>query len=289
MKICFILLLFFLFSCVNSEKTFLKEENLENQMAEEWIYTTKIEGLANEGKIIDKPVGLEQLVMKLTIPEMGGSGLKTHCVYYQVPYKNLMGKIKIQEIKNESPCPINSSDELWAQIGELENFRPRLENFRLILEFDKSKKKSIWTIPLFNITGGLIHEKYQAALEKKLYPGMSLLRTGEKGFGVSDNFYIGRLSDSFSNGQIKRCYQVNKDCEPVGEDLCERCRYGWFEVVDYTCPKGGSRFCGQNHCGEKNEPACPRGTKLAVQDDDLGICQNDLTPVRNSDHILICQ
>ena len=275
--------------CVNSEKVTVKEENLEYKIMEEWIYTTKVEALTSDGKVIDKPIGFERLVMKLVMLEAGGANFKTHCVYYKVPYKNMLGILKIQELKNEAKCSETSSENLWGELNEVENFKPRIENFKLILEFDKHKKKVLWSIPLSNISGGFVHEKYQAVQEKKLFPAMTILRTGEVSSPPLENYYLGRISDTFSNGQIKRCYQVNKDCERVGEDLCERCRYGFFEVVDYNCPKGGSRFCGQNHCGEKNEPACPRGSKTALEDGDLGICQNDLTPVRNSDNILICQ
>ena len=289
MKVFLSMLLFILMSCVNSEKISIREENLESKLIEEWIYTTKIDGPFNEGKIIDKPVGFEQYVMKLVVLDVGGANFKTHCVYYKVPYKNMLGILKIQELKNEEKCPQNSSENLWAEVSGIENFNPRIENFKLILEFDKNKKKTLWSIPLVNISAGIIHEKYQSAQEKKLYPLLTILRTTEGNTSLLDSYYIGRISDSFSNGQMKRCYQVNKECAQVGEDLCDRCRYGYFEVVDYNCPKGGSRFCGQNHCGEKNEPACPRGSKLAVEDSDLGICQNDLTAVRNSDHILICQ
>ena len=77
-------------------------------------------------------------------------------------------------------------------------------------------------------------------------------------------------------------------CETIGEYRCDDCRFGWYEVADFNCPQGGSKFCGQNHCGEKNEPACPRGYKI-FENEDTGICQNELIPVYNQDHILVCQ
>ena len=117
---------------------------------------------------------------------------------------------------------------------------------------------------------------------------MSILRISEESFDNLNNKYLGKLGDRVSRGSAIRCQQVDKNCQTVGDDRCDDCRYGWYQVVDYNCPQGGSKFCGQNHCGEKNEPACPRGTKV-VGGEDAGICQSDLTAVMNADHILICQ
>lgn len=114
------------------------------------------------------------------------------------------------------------------------------------------------------------------------------MNVNEDTFDSNSNVYLGKLSDRLSRGSSIRCLQVDKSCRQIGEDRCDDCRYGWYQVVDYSCPQGGSRFCGQNHCGEKNEPACIRGTKI-VESEDLGICQSDLSPVWNADHILICQ
>jgi hypothetical protein len=133
MKILMMIILFSLVGCVNSEKITIKEENLENKIMEEWIYTSKIDGPFNEGKIIEKPVGFEQLVMKLVLLEVGGASFKTHCVYYKVPYKKILGILKIQELKSEGKCPETSSENLWGEITEIENFKPKLENFKLIL------------------------------------------------------------------------------------------------------------------------------------------------------------
>jgi hypothetical protein len=117
---------------------------------------------------------------------------------------------------------------------------------------------------------------------------MSILRITDESFENESNKYLGRLSDRFSRGSSIRCEQVSKDCRTIGENRCDECRYGWYQVVDYQCAQGGSKFCGQNHCGEKGEPACPRGSKV-VSVEEAGICQNDLTAVLNADHILVCQ
>jgi len=117
---------------------------------------------------------------------------------------------------------------------------------------------------------------------------MSLINLTENSSRDASDYYIGKLTDRFSLKTAQECRHINKNCQQVGEDNCERCRFGWYQVVDYNCPQGGARFCGQNHCGEKNEPACPRGSRV-VEEDDLGICQSDLTPVWSADHILLCQ
>ena len=263
-------------------------EAMEVKIYNEWLYAFKINNLLANTDIITRPPGIEQLIISLLIPNSGGIGFKTHCVYYQVPYKKIAGHLKIEELKKSNQCGSISRGEPWLQLDDVSDLSIKLENFKLNLNFKFKKEKTTWEFLFPNIQNGLTHEKYQAVKEKKLYPGMSFLKISDETFDTINNKYLGKLSDRMSKGSAIRCSQVNKLCQLVGEDRCDECRYGWYQVVDYNCPQGGSRFCGQNHCGEKNEPACIRGTKVN-EGEDQGICQNDLGPVMNADHILICQ
>lgn len=260
----------------------------ESKIYNEWLYTFKLQDFKLNGEMITRPPGIPQLLFRLTIPTEGGLNLKTHCVYYQVPYKKIPGIIRIEELKADVPCSEVSSGESWLEIKDVKDLTVSLSNFKLSFDFKIKEQKKSWSFLLPNIEDGLIHEKYQPVKEKKLYSGMSFLRINEESFVKLNNKYLGKLTDRFGRGSGIRCQQVDKNCQNVGENRCDECRYGWYQVVDYICPQGGSKFCGQNHCGEKNEPACPRGTKV-VGEEDAGICQNDLSPVMNADHILVCQ
>lgn len=279
----------FLLGCNPVLKKSTSVAELDLKISEEWIYATELSGLKYNNEIILRPPGFEQLVMQLQIPEKGGLSYKKHCVYYIVPYKEKIGALKIQELKDESACPDVSDDRpAFVSISGIDQLKINFSAFKLTLDFTLEKIAQKIEIPLPNIEAGLIHEKYRPLKEKGLISGLKLLRLNEDTFDFASNKSLGKLSDRFSRGNAIRCHQVNKDCETVGENRCDECRYGWYEVVDFQCAQGGSKFCGQNHCGEKNEPACPRGIKV-VHPDDAGICQSDLEPVLNGDKILVCQ
>lgn len=281
------LLLFLFYGCVPFKQEPLPIQD-EMKIYNEWLYAFELNDLKIDSAVITRPPGIEQLLFNLTLPVDGGLGLKTHCVYYQVPYKKISGFLKIVERKSKSGCTQASSDEPWLRIIDIKDLAVKLENFKLIMSFKLKDQKIEWNFLLPNLQAGLLHEKYQPVREKKLYPGMTFLKVTEDSFDQVHNKYLGRLGDRVSRGSAIRCLQVDKSCRQVGENRCDECRYGWYQVVDYNCPQGGTRFCGQNHCGEKNEPACIRGSKV-VDDEDLGICQSDLTAVFNADHVLICQ
>lgn len=289
MKIILLASLLFLSSCLGFNKSKISIPELDLKLSEEWIYAEKLDKLKNNDVEITRPPGFEQLVMELKIPQRGGLTYKTHCVYYLVPYKEKASNFTVQELSSVDSCPdVSEKGMTFVSVDGIKNLKVSFKNFKLTMEFLSGNDKHKLEIPIPNIETGLIHEKYRPLKEKRLMSGLKFLRLDEDSFDFASNRYLGKLSDKFSRGSAIRCHQVNKDCQTVGENRCEECRYGWYEVVDFQCPQGGSKFCGQNHCGEKNEPACPRGIKV-VDIEDAGICQSDLEPVMNADKILVCQ
>lgn len=269
----------------NKQKSFAEVDYL---ITKEWMYAQSVAHIKNEGAVIKRPPGVEILVLGLTIAEEGGLSLKNHCVYYHVPYKDSAGSLKITEVKKLQACPENADDQAWVLLSGLQDLSISMKDFRLTLNFSMDRQKRSIEVFLPNVELGLVHEKYSSLKEKRLYDGMKLLRLTDDSFDSSTNRHLGKLTDRFGHGTAIRCHKVDKNCQDVGENRCDDCRYGWYEVVDYQCPQGGSKFCGQNHCGEKNEPACPRGIKV-ISLEENGICQNDLEPVENADKVLVCQ
>ncbi len=108
---------------------------------------------------------------------------------------------------------------------------------------------------------------------------------------------IGELSDNYKNGSAKICHQVDNRCNDVKENTCHLCRYGHFEVIDYNCPQGGSKFCGENHCGGEGEPTCPLGLanvhekfqRMPCQQySPVGYCLPGLHQFCDKNNVLIC-
>lgn len=274
-------------SCTRGSNKFSVSES-EMKLYNEWLYAYSIEDFTLNGVVIERPPGISQLLFKMSLPTEGGVTVKNHCVYYQVPFKEIPGILSVEEMRAGTNCSETATGQSWLEIDGVKNFKATLENFKLHFDFEKSGKKFSWVFLLPNLEGGLIHEKIEPIKEKKWKTGLSFLRINDETFLNQNNKYLGKLSDRMSTGTAIRCQQMDKNCNQVGENRCDDCRYGWYQVVDFNCPQGGSKFCGQNHCGEKGEPACPRGTKVIGQDEE-GICQSDLTATPNADHILICQ
>lgn len=269
MKIKYMLLIILLTSCLNSS---LEKENY--RLMQDWLYATQVKIQVPTSEIIERPPGAEVLIFQLDIKR------KTHCVYYLVPFKSKPGKISVAENKSLGVCPETNQNENIVEIPHIKDLKIEFKNFHLKLSFERFGKNERMEFPLLNLNIGSIHQKFKNLKTKSLLPGLELYNAPKN--------YMGKLSDSFSLGQALRCHQVNSKCETVGEYRCDECRYGWYEVADYNCPQGSSKFCGQNHCGEKNEPACPRGYKL-FENEDTGICQGDLLAIYNEDHILVCK
>ncbi len=288
-KILMLALLLVCSSCMRNDPENMTAEEADQLLTTEWVYATALDQLKYNGEVITRPPGFEQLVMSLVIPTKGGLSSNRHCVYYQVPYKEKQGVLIVEVVKNAEACGETSGENKnFLKLTGIDKLKVTFQNFKLNLDFSYNKKSYTMSTPLANIESGLIHEKYQGLKEKRLVSGLRLLRLSDESFDFGSNKYLGKLSDRFSRGNAIRCEQVNKDCETIGENRCDQCRYGWYEVVDFQCPQGGSKFCGQNHCGEKNEPACPRGIKV-IDPEEAGICQSDLEPKPNLDKILICQ
>ncbi len=293
MKLVLIFLLFILSACAGNFQNEQSLEEVDWLLSSEWIYAQRIEHLKYNNQEITRPPGLEQLILQVQLPTDGGVSTKLHCLFYTLGYKEKKSSLHVVEIKNKAECPqdslsLDEHSEDYAKIDGIDHFKVNLQNFKLFISFQYKNRNSQIEIGLPNVEAGFLHQKYQALTSKSLMPGLKFLKINDESFDFLRNKNLGKLSDRFSLGTAVRCSQVNKDCEELGENRCHNCRYGWYEVVDFQCPQGGSKFCGQNHCGEKNEPACPRGTRVVALED-AGICQSDLEPRLNEEKILICQ
>lgn len=239
-----------------------------------------------------KTIGIPLLILEGESVDLKKSVQKKCCLFFQRPFKGVQGKLWLSFVNLNEECALNTDALLTEGVDDLNvELQGPTKNSYLLLKSKMGNSEQLLKIPLVNLKN---RPPYKYAEQEKITGFSPLLKI------VHDNsslFKIGKEDDAYSKKNAKRCFQVNENCETVGENLCEFCRYGWFEVVDYACPQGGSRFCGENKCGEKGEPACPSGKKvfslegvnLCFDDSEAGFCQGDLRPVCNEENILICR
>lgn len=282
MKKIIISIALLLFSCRN-DKT-LSEKQIYNELFKQWIFVTKVEW-QNQTGLISSPKGIELYLGNITT-NIDFKKSNVYCLYYRTPIKNKTGLLTIVSEDAFYQCPLTASGNILYQLDDVTEFQFLPNNYELNLEFKKNNQALKWNFPFYNLKLGSIHEKYKPERELKKINGFTVLP-----FDYETNKTFsgkGKKTDRFSQKSAIKCKTVNQNCETIGEDFCQLCNFGSFEVVDYACPNGGSRFCGINHCGEKNEPACLRG--ILNKDAEIdGICNEGLMPTINADHILVCQ
>lgn len=276
------LILLFIYSCQKENNVSLNE--VYSDIYQKWLMITQVEYKTHNG-LINSPKGIELYLGKLKT----SSGLKkssNYCLYFRTPIKNKTGIFTIVEGDTFYECPLTSSGNIIYQIDQISEFNFLPTTYDLNFEFKYNQENIKWSFPFHNLKLGSVHEKYKAEKELKKLNGFSILPFDDELKNQSSG--KGNKADRFSLKNAIKCKTVSANCETVGEDFCNLCSFGSYEVVDYACPNGGSRFCGINHCGEKNEPACLRGTLNKDAEID-GICNVGLVPTLNAEHILVCQ
>lgn len=236
--------------------------------------------------------GIPLLVVEGHGPSLDKPIQVKYCLYYQRPFKSSFGKLWLSFVNQLEECGISSNAIVAEGFEDFSlEFQPAQKKTYIQIISKINKKEDLVKVPLVNFKQ---KASYKFAESEKLIGFAPNLRL----VGASSmKFKIGNAQDSYPLKTAKRCLQVSENCDVIGENLCNFCRFGSYEVVDYACPQGGSRFCGENRCGEKGEPACPTGKKvfgiegnsLCFDDSEAGFCQGELRPVCNEDNVLICR
>jgi hypothetical protein len=265
---------------IDSDRIF-SEADFFREIYSSWIYANKVENIRHMGKI-DRPQGIEINLLNVTVID---SSMHTYrdCLYYKVPFKDRLGELKLLRIK-EGDCPLVSSDEALIKLDRINELNLSFNKYLLELNIIRGKNNFKWSIPFHNLYYPSKHRPFFSESENKLLPGIHFVKPGN----FENSTLIGKKENRYSLNNTSVCFNTDSECNNVGENNCYRCRFGQFRVVDYRCPKKPRKFCGISHCGEKNEPACPRGE---VTDDPVldGICNEGLSPFLDSNKILICQ
>ena len=207
-----------------------------------------------------------------------------YCLYYRTPNPSLGEKGTIIWAKNSTApdCRFAKGYKAIESVSLIEHFSFDyiFENGHdtLKLRFTHQGTKKELSFPLIGFESKR-GNKYSIFKNKKISP------------------LVGKLSDNYRTESAKICHQVDKDCNNVKENICHLCRYGHFEVIDYNCPQGGSKFCGENHCGGEGEPACLLGLvnthekfqkRPCQQYSPVGHCLPGFHQVCDKNNVLIC-
>ncbi len=274
----------------------------------------------NSGNPINRPYFNIWPLMEFETIGDEGSSVKTYCLIYRIPTaKGLGGEIKLI---NSSCDGKNSSSKIsLSEIKDLKvwlvpnsidtkDSEGKIMAFTLTLIFQKGKEKNRMEFPLLNLSKDDFHgrdnyqirktsistSRFSNGVDTTYVPGIIFLPfSGVNKNGIKVEM-IGEISDNYPSGTSKLCHSVDEKCQTKSLFVCERCKFGWFEVVPTKCPLTGDKFCGVDRCGERGYPACFRGFKYAPSIPFLGcdpstkaaFCQNGLRLICDTKGVLVC-
>lgn len=202
------------------------------------------------------------------------------CAFYKTPYNKKMGVFRVVE-KSSQKCHFDA-DGLFEK-HDISSFKYTL----------LTKNKTTLRIQIN--TENTDYRLFNYRMDKKKFNAFDNQLKSSFFGNVFVNGGLDSLKDkTLNDGQL--CHGVNIECQDVVANKCDQCLHGSYEVVDFNCTQGGSKYCGQNKCGEKNQPACPRGYKvldsklptLCFNGSPAGFCKPGLKTFCNDDGILVC-
>lgn len=317
MKKFLLVSILFLLGCTEQNSTL---KDLELYLTNNWTSALSIRATHPEafypGKSIVKPQMTWKVLLKVQLKE------GEHCLFYRIPHKRLSkgeGILKITKLGNSDDCErVLEKKELFKIEGikhlklyftstleknliQKTQFKP----FYLYLSMSKSNEGELLIeLPMFNILKDKTinpnrlgskknsFKKYDEPWKQTMFPGMQIFN------GDFDPLRKKVEADlSYKDGKVDYCYKVNSECKPEIEFDCGRCQAGWYSIVDYNCKGGGSKLCGISNCGDRGQPACPRGNIYSDETSSLncfkgskaGICNKGLETYCDENKILVCR
>lgn len=220
-----------------------------------------------------------------------------YCLFYRTPLGEKLGELRLNE-RPEAGCREAFRENVVVALEDVQalnfielNHRERKLGPRQewVIEGEHQAQEFRWKIfaPLVAGEKGQAPKKLSSFAARTIGPD-----------SVYDKPRKGEYRKRYSDGEALFCHRVDENCEDVESFSCQSCRYGWYEVVDYSCPQGGSKICGPSRCGQRGEPACPRGLKhisqerseivVCEKDSKAGFCEQGLETHCDENNVLIC-
>jgi hypothetical protein len=222
------------------------------------------------------------------------------CLWYRTPSEDDHGILRLMDLKS---CDDYTKTKLF-QVEDIESLKITLNSkLKLIIGINGSSHQIEFS--LLNLESvfkddqsiSRIDEKRELSSSAKLI-NESTLRIYPSRFSELESFpKRGSLELSYQHKADLFCHRFNEACEEVQAFDCNRCLGGWSEVVSYQCGANQvTKICGRDRCGEKGEPACPRGEFHMDIDEEswcyegsrAGFCQDGLVTSCDENQVLIC-
>lgn len=319
-KYFFIISIFILSSCQNQSNSL---KYLDAFIVNNWSDAFSIEVEFPEAFSPDQSILSPQMTWKTIIKVKKRE--YAHCLFYRIPHRRLSkgrGIIKVTRISLKEDCSNVLERKAEIELDEISHlkvyFTSKLERnlitkaefkpFHLYISASKEGEKD-WglALPLHNISSSKminprkinkkikVFKKYDEPWTDSYRPGMSIF-LGNFSF-KKQPIIDGNISLDYSQNNFKFCYRVDNECKVTKKFECDKCKKGWYSIVDFSCKGGGSKLCGPSGCGGRNQPACPKGESfetaengnLCFRGSRAGLCQKGLETYCDENNVLVCR
>ncbi len=290
----------------------------ESELFLNWHTTYEIKVLGNEYlnnyKYIDRPYNTWMPLFEAKMVDELAIKSKRQCLIYRIPFNQLQGVLKLVEVDNSEKCE-DAFDK--KEIGQLDSIdglkifyskseildheqKKVLRPFSVNILIDHKGDQRWISIPLLNIMDKRKMTLYSSGEKTSYNKGVLFWPYSTTEVDLSNRKgskkYLGTMNDRYADGTLVNCENLTDNCSLNGSSRCDRCRYGWFEVVGSKCKNRRTKYCGPDHCGEKGEPACIRGDISQGISRELGcfggskagFCKPNLATYCDGNGILIC-
>jgi len=317
------LILAFLFSSFSCQKNDQELNYLKAFLIKEFSDAYKLTAMDRESFYPHKSIVTPQMTWKTLIrAEKSEYSL---CLFYRVPHKRLSkgkGILKITKLKSAEKCDNVLERKPEFRIDQLSHLKlyftsKRERNLKLKTEYKAfhfyfsvsrtNEKDLALELPLYNIKASNLKnpnklqnktksfKKYDEPWGDSLAPGLKVYPAELD--TLRPAVIDGDVRLNYADNSYRFCYRVDRTCKVTKKFDCDACKRGWFSVVDYACKGGGSKLCGSSLCGERNQPACPRGTSFeepqngsfCFRGSKAGICRDGLETYCDENNVLICK
>jgi hypothetical protein len=206
---------------------------------------------------------------------------KTYCLFYKVPQKSNKSLGRLQLISTKKSCQneinskpiafINGIQELMIHLNDEDTIVERKMFFKntLYIEFKKDEESRTLVFPLYNYSSKKkeTFKRFSTSFNDNILKGIKISMTTRDLELIPDPIKtIGEYSDTYLNHNLKICHNFDKRCKEISKYSCNKCKFGWFNVVgNNNCKNTTLKYCGRNRCGEKGMPACVRGHEAALK------------------------
>ncbi|MBP9673659.1 MAG: hypothetical protein KBD63_01060 [Bacteriovoracaceae bacterium] len=287
-----------------------KAENFYAENLKRWSSAFKISEMHPafiEGKSPMGLAGIPQALFKISYLGTDDVYSLHDCVYYVNPSLQNQGTLAVIRDVGEKSCDTLKRERYDAKITALDNIEIDFPNDSYVLKITiiKKEKKIIQEYEFFNLIKGWQTrengqvlksaqegEIFKSKAEDKLQRGLTIFSLKYKNKKIEAKI----KKDQRIIKEKTLCHQVDDKCESTMPYQCNLCAEGFYEGAATLCERGGPKYCGISHCGEKNEPACPRGLTLVKKNKQdvceagslAGICNEGLTSICENG-VLVCK